>query len=272
MNLWTQHIAWRFSRYRVLFAYWRYLKNYKEAFELREKKLPVKLQFRCGLVLDFSNAASSLHIFDEIFVNEVYKLRKSLQAKTIVDVGANVGLFSIYALLKTPKAKIYAIEADPVVFQELSKNFQANKLTNKIQIFNLAMTSTPGKIILYRAAHSGWSSLFDDLGAKAGLRVEVDATNLSLFCKKYNLEKIDYLKVDIEGAEYDFILGDRDFFHNGVERMTVEVDKQPRDKRYSFDDLINKIKENYATVQTSLVSDLYPLLYCSEKKKISPKK
>ena len=266
-GIWKGHIAWRFSRCKYLLVYWRYLKNYREVLECREKEVPVQLKFRCGINLEFSNAASSLHIFDEIFVAEVYKLSKSNQTRTIVDIGANVGLFSVYALLKIPRANIYAVEADPFVFQELAKNLRANELTNKIKIFHQAMASKPGKIVLYAAKHFGWSSIFNDQGAKSGRPVEVDAANLTLFCKEHHLEKIDYLKVDIEGAEYDFILGDRDFFRNEIEEMAVEVDRDPRDKRYFYDDLIRVLKQNYRLVRVGSLPSEYPLLYCSGRKK-----
>ena len=261
--VWEKYIAWRFPYYKTSFAYRHYLRNYRQVLQLRGKTLPVKLEFRCGIIMTLSNAASSLHIFDEIFVSEDYKLPKSNREKTIVDIGANVGLFSIYALLKNPKAKIYSIEADPLVFREFSGNLNVNFLTESIRAFNLAMTSSVGKNTLYSAQHSGWSSIFNDLGAKNGQPVDVESVNLTRFCENFNIEKIDYLKIDIEGAEYDLILGDNTFFKNQIIKMTVELDKSPRDRRYNYEDLIKKMKKHYHSIRIVSKSEFYPLLYCS---------
>ena len=71
-------------------------------------------QFREGINFLFNERKSANHIFSEIFIGECYPINKSTkQEKVIIDIGANIGFFTIYALIKNPNSQIYAVEANP---------------------------------------------------------------------------------------------------------------------------------------------------------------
>jgi len=263
-NLYKKYIAWRFPYYKKLFKYRYYLKNYIEALEANLKISPIRLEFRRGYSFLFSNAAICLQMFDDIFVCEVYKSSYLDKAKIVIDIGSSFGIFSIYALIRNQGAQIFSIEADPLVFKEFDDNINSNLLAEQIKTFNLAANAKVGNDVLYSHKHIGWSSLFNAKGDRDVKQITVNTINLSTFCRENNITKIDFLKIDIESAEYDLILGDKNFFRVPIEAIVMEVDKNPRDIRYRFDDLIECLSKHYRSVKIlSPGWKEYPLLRCT---------
>jgi FkbM family methyltransferase len=164
-----------------------------------------------------------------------------------------------------PNAAIFAVEANPDTFQVLFKNVKLNALDRSIRPFNLAMSSRTGKQPFFCAETSGWSSLYDLRGAKDGRAVSVDTMNLSSFRKFHGIREIDYLKIDIEGAEYDVVLGDPEFFAAPIHHLVMELDREPRDRRYTFDELLNCLKRHYGSVSVTCPGwQEYPLVHCKK--------
>ncbi len=268
-SFWRRYIAWRLSYYRKLWFCKKYLKNHKEVLSASKSDAFRRFEFLSGEHFSISDPATALQVFDEIFVVEDYKMRESRESQVVFDVGANIGLFSLYAHMKQPNSRIFTIEANPGTFQILKKNIIENSLQTTVQIFNLALSAEIGKISFFSSPVSGWSSIFNLRGAQDGQQCAVDSINLSAFCKREGVQKIDFLKMDIEGAEYDAILGDSDFFEVPIKELVIEVDRQPRDQRYTYQDLINCLKCHYRSIKVVAHADLnYPLVYCQEIKSV----
>src|SRR5207245_7447466 len=110
LELWKQHFAWRPSYYKRFLKTRRYLNNYRDIVPAAEQALPKHLDFRAGYTFTLIDADTGLQTFDEIFIHDHYKLPANHAAKTIIDLGANIGLFSLYAHLKMPNPIVFAIE------------------------------------------------------------------------------------------------------------------------------------------------------------------
>ena len=67
---------------------------------------------------------------------------------------------------------------------------------------------------------------------------------LSEFCIENSIKKIDFLKIDVEGSEYDIVLGDIDFFKIPIDEIAIEADEIPRDNKYNLNDLLNKSRHH----------------------------
>lgn len=266
-ELWKQHIAWRPNYYKRFLKTRRYLRNYREVLQASETTMPTQFAFWAGYTLDLLDGETSLQTFDEIFVHDHYRLEIDHAAATVVDLGANIGLFSLYAHMRMPNATIYAVEADPTTFEVLAKNLTINSLTTSIHAIQLAISSQTGKVPFFCTQTSGWSSLYNLRGAEQGKAAQVDAMSLSSFCKDHHIDGIDFLKIDIEGAEYDAILGDRHIFDIPIREMVLEVDRNPRDRRYAFTDLLEWLRDYYHSVTLAYPGSRdYPLVHCAEPK------
>ena len=240
---------------------YKYLNNYIDCVESKH----TSYQFRNGYNLSYEEKSSAEHIFSEIFIGDCYPIKKNIkQEKVIIDIGANIGFFTLYALIKNPNSKIIAIEANPKNFKVLEKNILDNKLNYNVQIFNNVVTSNEGPQPFYLSSNSGWSSIYNKRGAKNGEMIHVEPISLSGLFKKSNLEIVDLLKIDIEGAEYDILLND-DFLEDyQVKELFVEVDKIPRDKKYEYYQIINLLGKYYQSIKVINHQSEYPLIHCKD--------
>lgn len=215
------------------------------------------IDFKSGPKFRIRDGAGAAHIFYEIFLQDQYPKALLRNARTVVDVGANIGLFSYYARLQAPKARILAIEADPDTFAVLDINLAHQN----VERLHRAAASEVGAIDFYSSEISGWSSRYAVLGAKDARKVSVPAEPLSATLGVLGVDRIDFLKIDVEGAEYDVLLGDRDLWSIPIRHLLVEVDRSPRDHRYSFEQLISHMKAKFQAVTVG--SGKYPLVACS---------
>lgn len=123
----------------------------------------------------------------------------------VLDLGAWIGPVSLYAAQLC--SEVYAIEPDPVAFAELEKNVQQNpELSSKINCCKLAISGTKGKLILYAREKYGVSSssLLPRIRDEKS-DVQVEGMTLKAFIEKENIEKIDFIKIDIEGGEFGLL-------------------------------------------------------------------
>ena len=132
----------------------------------------------------------------------------------IFDCGAHIGKTVLRYRKLVPKAKIFAFEPYPESFDYLKENTQDDHNT---EIFCKAIARNDGKALLNCNKLSETNSLLksDNRGDSywgQGLLdteklLEVDAISIDQFCAEKHLEKIDILKLDIQGAEYDALVG-----------------------------------------------------------------
>ena len=131
----------------------------------------------------------------------------------VYDMGANIGAFSIACSNYNVK-KIYAFEPHPEIFDHLSYNL--DRYGKNATSFNNAIAGTFSKVKFGTKETTVGSSISDN-GT-----FEVDTINLEKFVSSNNLELPTYLKIDIEGAEYDFFENTSDDFFKNVRSIFFE--------------------------------------------------
>jgi FkbM family methyltransferase len=126
-------------------------------------------------------------------------LRQTKKGDVIVDIGANIGYYTILLADKVgKKGKVYAFEPDLTSFEILEKNIKANKLENIVAI-NVAIGSKNGKLELYKSKENfGDHKLYGK-----GERKAVKVINLDNFLE----EKVNLMKIDTQGWEPEVIEG-----------------------------------------------------------------
>ena len=167
----------------------------------------------------------------EIFYNEDYR-NDFVQIDTndiVVDIGANIGIFSIWALQFSPE-KIIAVEPEQTTFNYLQEN---TKDFNNITIIKKGISDKEGTVELTTTEQSraNYLSINDNILDK-NIRTVYDAdlisqmvetTTISNLIKENNLERIDFLKVDCEGGELDlFRTIDKKYLRNNIKKISVE--------------------------------------------------
>lgn len=129
------------------------------------------------------------------------------RVKTIIDVGANVGFFSLMARGNFPRAKIYALEPIPQTFTCLGKNFNGPR----DKIFNLALGKRSGsEKMVFDRLNSATSHFLEKEGRikeKTTEIINVKIQTLDKFCTENKINQIDILKIDTESFEADVLRG-----------------------------------------------------------------
>jgi FkbM family methyltransferase len=119
---------------------------------------------------------------------------------TFVDVGAHIGYFSIIAAaLVGEKGAVHSFEPDPDCFSRLVLN---SAIYPWVKTHNSAVADRDGEISFYRSpkqSESGWGAIFDADGKRAELTVRV--CTLDSWSLHEGIEKLDVLKMDVEGSE-----------------------------------------------------------------------
>lgn len=115
-----------------------------------------------------------------------------------VDIGANCGLFTLFAARAVgPEGRVLAIEPSPKMVRRIRFNVSANG-ANNVTIAQTAVGADNGNATLYGGNHPGLASLCATVG---GSGTEVPVAPLLSLVERANLDRIDVLKIDIEGYE-----------------------------------------------------------------------
>jgi FkbM family methyltransferase len=136
----------------------------------------------------------------------------------VFDVGANIGKYTkLFSLLVGDSGKVFAFEPDPDSAQRVYKLVADDALAN-VRVLNQAVSEASGKVTLNRfpEEYCSWNSLghpqMEDPRNPSQLvpivsSVEVEAVTLDGFCQSHGIAQIDYVKLDVEGAEFRALQG-----------------------------------------------------------------
>lgn len=134
-----------------------------------------------------------------------------LAAQTIVDVGANFGVHSIAFCLRAPDTYVYSFEPNPRTYQALLGNIALNGCTERVNAIQMAVGAQHGMVPFSDTDDPATNKIVD----VAQRHVSATATTLECFSKRESVSSVDFLKVDVEGAEVDVLLGATSLFTTG---------------------------------------------------------
>ena len=141
----------------------------------------------------------------EIFVRGVYEPLETELVKqnvcegdVVIDIGANIGYYTLlFSKLVGENGKVYAFEPDFENFSYLSRNVEINACSNVVLV-NKAVSNQTGKAKLYRSTVNPGDHCIYNLGDRES--VEIEIIRLDDYFNSHS-EKIDFIKLDIQGAE-----------------------------------------------------------------------
>jgi FkbM family methyltransferase len=183
-------------------------------------------------------------IFYEIFSlkNYEYDDIRIEKGDIVLDIGANIGIFSIYASINGA-SNIYSVEASPIIYKYLCEN---TKTFHNIKPINYGISDKTCKAEFFLHNEvTGASTLYPDFNSHLDKYVEkISLIDINEFLSKYNITKIDFLKVDTEGSEFDIFKSlDENFLSNNVKKVFLEYHTNNNDNK-DQDKIIDKLEKN----------------------------
>lgn len=146
-----------------------------------------------------NNRSPSYFNYMEFFVDRMYdKYLMGKKFETIVDVGANIGIWIEYMRHSFNPKNIYAIEPNVQALKILRDTYTSNEIT----IVDKALTNKDGELEFFVDVNNSTISSTQKYEA-LGSSYKVPCISFKTMLKQYNISSIDLLKVDIETGEYD---------------------------------------------------------------------
>lgn len=176
-----------------------------------------------GLTLNRSKNKDGWITLEEIFIKRTYADYFPFYTQaTVLDIGAHKGYFSLFAnqhLL--PGSTIIALEPDAENLDALYQNLADNG-ANQVQVLEGAIHTSDETIQLFCSASTNHTLFPDPHLATQMQKREVQGIQLFTLMKKYNLEKVDFLKLDCEGAEYEVLFHLPEAVFDKIEVISME--------------------------------------------------
>lgn len=159
------------------------------------------------------------YIYKEIYFDGVYTdITNGKTDMVCVDVGANIGIVTQH--LRQFSKKVYAIEPSSLHFEALKANKEKNEWDD-VEIFQFAIADKDGEMKLNtNNGNLTCNSLTLDYGQGGEI---VETKKFSTFFKENNIDQVDFMKFDVEGAE-EMILMNKDFESVADKIKAIEIE------------------------------------------------
>ncbi len=148
------------------------------------------------------------HTINEIFLENIYgefMNKIKYDGGVIIDIGQNIGCFSVMASRIFKEAKIIGFEPFFDSYQITRTNIMINKLSDRIKAKDVAISAKNGTVSFYVYPGNYEANSIHNIWGGKSKKIEVNSIRLSDFITEEKIKNIDLLKVDCEGAEYEII-------------------------------------------------------------------
>jgi len=164
-------------------------------------------------------ATSDRKVVTQVFYQKDYEISLPFEPSVIVDCGSNIGLAAIYFKNRYPRSKVIAIEPEPANFQLLQKNLTPY---SQVILENKGIWSKHCHLeVIQGPDREAWSFFVRPAANRTDTTIE--AIGIADIMSKYDLDRIDLLKVDIEGAEYELFEKNYEYWLPRVRVIIIEL-------------------------------------------------
>ncbi len=192
----------------IIFKLKKEIKNWKSPilYYFKLKNEEDIIEFKNGLKCIIRNKSDAIAFLEVFFLNtndwiDEFKIKEK---DIVIDIGAHVGYFSIHSSINAKNGKIFAFEPYDKSFEVLMKNLNINKIKNVIPQ-NLGVSKDTGTSTLYlKKNFSIGNSIYKN--SNLDLKINIKTISVQDIIKNNDIQKIDILKLDCEGAEYEILL------------------------------------------------------------------
>jgi len=179
---------------------------------MKENYIKTPYIFNTSIFIDpvcytIGGSFSENEVWGKELIEETFEILKTIDSPFFIDIGANLGAFTLLALFKSD-LKVLAFEPFNKVADILEELIEFNKLKDSVEIQRTALSNYIGEAKLKCCYnHSGMSTLGPSFNLLPYIEEEVQVTTLDEFCKTSSITKIDFIKIDIEGSELFMLEG-----------------------------------------------------------------
>ena len=219
-----------------LMTFWRMIKTYKNwartvLYRLDIFPQPMVVKTRKGTMFQVRNRKqqdADLYVLNESYLYGIHDemLPYMKDAKIGIDIGAHIGTFSVLAA-KNSRAKIYAIEPDDENLAALRENVSLNSLAEQVIPVEAIITDKTGEKELFIFESRGLNSIFKNHGEGFNRPLigskKVRSFSLADFFEKHKIDFCDFIKVDVERAEYDIFFNLPRAIYDKIGVMGIEI-------------------------------------------------
>ncbi len=177
--------------------------------------------------------ADSLHILSHEFEPFLLRLLHPKIGEVFVDIGAHLGKHAIaVSKLVGNEGQVIAMEAIPENFALLKKNIELNKLMNVVS-FNFAAWKSRCVLKFFKGSSSATANINRQDYGFGCIEVQAERPD-TLLIHKIGLKRVDWIKIDVEGAEYEVMLGLEETLSRFKPTLFVEIWMQNMSKVQVF--------------------------------------
>jgi FkbM family methyltransferase len=164
--------------------------------------------FRNGLVLLHGDGDAPLFLLFEIFANRCYRRRlAAMQSEgAVIDIGANIGAFTLDCAMRFPTARLEAYEPNPAAFRMLKENIAANRLEHRVRAYPEAVGRACGALELWGSGRSITATAYPHSADRVDSPTVCPMIDLRTAVSRTS-GTVAVVKLDAEGAEADILEG-----------------------------------------------------------------
>jgi len=193
---------------------------------------------------------------DTFFTKEPDMLRwidnfKEIDKLIFWDIGANIGLYSIYNALKNKTSTTISFEPSTSNLRCLSRNISINNLENKIKVFSLPLTNIENKFFIMNESYFNEGGALNTFGHdynfegkifKPEMRYQLLGTTINYLLDNNILDIPDYIKIDVDGIEHLILEGSNKYLINKkIKSIIVEINENFAEQ---YEKVLNIMQKN----------------------------
>lgn len=189
------------------------------------QKVPVLKNLR--MVLDLSSHTGrsiflSGLLGKHIDIDILRFLEKNLKKDSVFfDIGANSGYLSLFASQIASRGSVHAFEPIPFVYKDFLRTIKLNNIQN-IKANNVCASDKNGTVKFYLSSYSDVSGIKETSYQKRNKIINSKTITLNAYCQKNNINKVDIIGIDTEGAEKSIIFSSRNLIKKFHPKIIVE--------------------------------------------------
>ncbi len=203
---------------------------------VRPLKYPYELQLRTRQQITL-HERTDLIVLWLVFMRQHYPVKSS--DKTIVDVGANIGMFTLYAARQASHSHIVAIEPFPETYDRLRLSVERNGLQGRVTVLKCALASTSGLgnmdigrvpsqyRRLYSEATKSLNMIHRNMVQQTPNGVEVKTGTLDQALQMAKVGDCDLMKLNVHGSEYEILMSTPASVLKRCKRIAVQYHEMP---------------------------------------------